>query len=120
MNYTYSTDNPKISEAVTSLLIDNVASLINYIYSNQEIEPYNNPEIRIGLSIKILLKTNNKYYDIIVLQPIINDINNLMNNPEYLSTFENQNERLNCLAKELILINKLIELSETITLNKLH
>lgn len=119
MNYTYSTDNPKISEAVTSLLIDNAAYLIEFIYLNNNIEPYNDPEIRIGLAIKILLKTNT-YYDIVVLQPIINDINNLMNNPEYLSTFENQNERLNCLAKELILINKLIELSETITLNKLH
>ena len=117
MNYEFSSDNPLISKAVNNLLIESSIYLLNFIYSHKEIEPYSNPEIRVGLSIKILLKINT-YFELSVLQPIIDDINFLLNDADYLNQFANPQERKNNLTKEYILINKYIELSDTMTLNK--
>jgi len=116
-SYDFSSERPDIEKYANILLIDNAQNLINYIYQNTTSDPYTNPEIRIGLAIKILLKTDN-YFDIVVLQPIINDIEFLMNNEEYLAEFSNPEERLQNLTNELILINKYKELSDTISLNK--
>jgi hypothetical protein len=116
-SYDFSSERPDIEKYANILLIDNAQNLINYIYQNTTSDPYTNPEIRIGLAIKILLKTDN-YFDIVVLQPIINDIEFLMNNEEYLAEFANPEERLQNLTNELILINKYKELSDTISLNK--
>lgn len=111
MNYEFSSENPHMNDAVNKLLSDNIINLLNYIYSTES-EPFNNPEIRIGLAIKILLGTKN-CFDITVLQPIINDINYLIDDNEYLLNFVEPTERKRALEKELILINKYVELSET-------
>ena len=117
-DYKYSTDNvQEIEHARIKLLEDNSENLISFIYENKNMVPYNNPEIRIGLSIKILLKID-KCFDINLINKIINDIEELLNDKTYLNNFVNPEERRNYLEKELILINKYIELSDTISLNK--
>lgn len=115
--YDFSSEKPNIDKYSSQLLIDNAQNLITYIYNHVDEEPYSNAETRVGLAIKILLKTNS-CFDIIVLQPIIVDIENLMNDNEYLDTFENPEERVKNLTSELILVNKYKELSDTISLNK--
>lgn len=116
-NYEFCSEAPSIDKYSNRLLIDNAQNLINYIYEHITEFPYNDPEIRVGLSIKILLKTDNSF-DVVILKPIITDIEYLINNEEYINKFENPEERLKNLTNELILVNKYIELSSTISLNK--
>jgi hypothetical protein len=118
MNYGYSTETRGIDAASNELIIENSEHLIAYIYSNKEKMRYSDPEIRIGLSLKILLKTE-KCFERDLLLPIIEDIEYLLSNKGYLSLFNNPELRKEGLSKELMLVNKYIELSDTITLNRL-
>ena len=114
MNYGFSTEVPKLEIASAQLIIDNAATLIMYIYNNKK--KYTDPEIRVGLTIKILLKVES-CFDIDLLKPVINDIEYLLTNETYLNLFSNPALIKECLYKELLLINKYMELSETISLN---
>ena len=116
LNYKYSSENPEVELATSDLIIENANYLLSYIYSNIDKKPYDDPEIRIGLSLKIILKTNITY-DRSLMQPIIDDIEYLLGNEEYFTYFKNPEKRKAKLNNELILINKYIELSDTISLN---
>lgn len=117
MNYTFSTEVPRLDVASNNLIVSNADKLILYIYDNRDKIEYSDPEIRIGLTLKILLKANN-YFEIDLLRPVIEDIEYLLTNESYLRLFNSPEERKKCLSKELILVNKYIELSETISLNR--
>ena len=117
MNYTFSTEVPGLDAASNTLIVSNADKLIMFIYENKTKLEYSDPEIRVGLVLKILLKANN-YFEIDLLRPVIQDIEYLYTNESYLRLFSSPEERKKCLSKELILVNKYIELSETISLNR--
>ena len=116
LTYKFSSENPEVEKASGNLILENANYLLQYIYSNLDKEPYNNPEIRIGLALKIILKTNITY-ESNIMQPIIDDIEFLLNDEDYLNKFKNPGKRRAKLDSELLLINKYIELSDTISLN---
>jgi hypothetical protein len=68
----------EVNNATDMLIGQNAEYLINYIYEHQKIEPYVNPVIRIGLALKILLKSN-KEFTITTLSPTIDDLTLLIN-----------------------------------------
>lgn len=112
----YSTDVDGINSASSVLIVENAEHLIRFIYSNTERLPYNKKDVRIGLVIKILVKSNSNY-PADVLQPVVDDIQSLLSDSKYLKTFANPGERKDALGKELSLVNKFIELDDTISLN---
>lgn len=118
MSY-FSTDVEGIREAGFDLMVQNAEHLIKFIYQNTDKSPYDNPEVRIGLVIKILIRSNTNY-TADLLQPVVDDMQNLLSDQDYLCKFDDPSERRNALSKELTLINKFMELDETISLNTLH
>ena len=118
MSY-FSTDVEGIREAGFDLMVQNAEHLIKFIYQNTDKSPYDSPEVRIGLVIKILIRSNTNY-TADLLQPVVDDMQNLLSDQDYLCKFDDPSERRNALSKELTLINKFMELDETISLNTLH
>lgn len=116
-NPIYSVDSEAIEQASYDLVIRSSEYLIKCIYENQDI--YDRPEVRVGLVVKILVKSNNNY-SADLLHPVISDIETMLNDLDYLSTFEEPENRKMGLYKERTLINKFIEYDETISLNTLH
>lgn len=112
----YSTDVDGINNASSDLIVENAEHLIRHIYDNTDRSPYNKRDVRIGLVIKILVKSSTNY-PTDVLQPVVDDIQALMADSKYLRTFANPGERKDALGKELSLVNKFIELDDTISLN---
>ena len=104
----HSTTVQGIANAGFDLIVRNAEHLIGYIYDHVNTAPYSNTEIRVGLVVKILLKSNETYGKDL-LQPVIDDIEELMSssNPE----------RHKGLSMELSLVNKFIELDDSISLN---
>ena len=66
----------EVKEATLTLISENAKHLINYIYDNKERKPYNIPNIRIGLVMKTLLKTDSTSYSVSAetLEPVIEDL----------------------------------------------
>jgi hypothetical protein len=117
MSY-YSTDVEGIDNASSLLIVENAAHLITYIYNNTNNETYKKRDVRVGLVIKILVKVkSNSNFPASVLQPVVDDIQALMADHHYLASFKNPSDRRCALVKELSLINKFIELDDTISLN---
>ena len=115
MSY-YSTEVKNIDRASFDLIVQNAETLIKYIYNHKQTDPYNRPEIRVGLVIKILLKSNENYGSELI-QPVIEDIEMMMEDKEYLASYDDSEERHLSLSKELSLLNKFKELDDTISLN---
>lgn len=116
----YSVDTPGIKQASACLLLENADHLIRFIYANTDRPPYDKPELRVGLSIKILIKSSNQGYSGDLLDPVLADLQELLTNEEYLKQFKDPIARREALSKELSLINKFKELDETISLNTMH
>jgi len=76
-----------------------------------------NAEIRIGLSIRILAKTN-KYYDDNLVNLILNDIDFLRQNSDYLLSFKDPKARKAALDEEYALVQGYIDMDDTISLNQ--
>lgn len=114
----YSTDSEGIDRASSTLIVENAEHLISHIYENQSTPPYNKPATRVGLVIKILIKSNSSY-PADLLQPVIDDIQAMLADSKYLSRCHHAEERKNALAKELSLVNKFIEFDDTVSLNTL-
>jgi hypothetical protein len=108
---------PEIKESYVSLLNDNLPTLINYIYTNTSKAPYNNPEIRVALSLQMIFSSN------VLINPILSskiakDINDLKCNNTYLSKWSDRDKKLRTIEKELSrLINNHTEIDDTISLN---
>jgi len=111
---------PGINHASFDLILRNAEHLINYIYQNKDSVPYNKPEVRVGLVIKILIKSDDISYSSDLLQPVINDLEQLFDDDEYINTFDDPVQKKRALSQELSLINRFIELDETMTLNSLN
>ena len=73
---THSFELPEVKEATLKLITDNAEHLINYIYNNKAIQPYNKGNVRVGLVIKTLLKTDSNISPIksATIEPAINDL----------------------------------------------
>ncbi len=115
MKYINTFDCPYIEEATDKLFCDMSEIILEYIYNNKHI--YISPEIRVGLSLKILCKSTQTYNNIL-LNKIIGDINDMLSDESYLHKFENPMQRYNELNNELLLINKYKELSDIVSLNR--
>lgn len=106
-----------IHQATLRLLETNIESLLGDIYdSSNNNGILGHPEVRVGLSLKLL---NNIRIDLdkSVIKPIINDIERLMNDSEYLNSTGDANRRYRCLQSELDFVQRYIDLDDSITLN---
>jgi hypothetical protein len=111
LNKTHTFELPIVNRAVETLISDNSEHLISWIYQNTDKEPYNNPTIRVGLSIKILLKcSEGSIGPTHLMEKILNDIVNLL--PTADAT-----ER-SILVEEYRLVQKCTELDDLISLNQ--
>lgn len=110
-------DQHAMDDATLKLIEENADHLIDYLYdSRNQNSLFGNPEIRIGLAIKIIHKLVPPIDDYI-LQPIINDINMLMKSPDYLESTGDSERRLKCLEEELEFVQRYVNFDDTITLN---
>lgn len=115
----YSTELNNVKDATADLVANNAGYLIEYIYNNKTTSPYNNAEVRVGLVIKTLLKASGVFPSELMTQ-VVDDINDLVSDRDYLSQFNSPSERKSALQYELSFINKYIQLDDLISLNTAH
>lgn len=144
----YSLNSKDIKQAATELINDNATYLIQYIYkqagilnvvesketpdtskipvivqedksltNTQKNSIFQNIEVRIGLSIRILAKTN-RYYDEDLINLILDDIEYLRKESDYLLSFKDPKARKAALDEEYALIQGYIDMDDTISLNQ--
>jgi hypothetical protein len=107
---------PGIKDASFSLIVDNAEQLIEFIYNHKDVVPYNKREIRVGLAIKVLLKGSH-HYSSSLISPIIDDLENMLYDDDYLNSFDDPEKKRVAISSELSLMNKYVKLDDTITLN---
>lgn len=78
---------------------------------------YDSPEIRIGLSIRILVKSNCGF-DEDLINLILRDIETLRHDTDYLLSFPDPKARREALDEEYALVQGYIDLDDTISLNQ--
>ena len=78
---------------------------------------FKNVEVRIGLSIRILAKTN-RYYDENLINLILDDIDYLRRESDYLLSFKDPKARKAALDEEYALVQGYIDMDDTISLNQ--
>lgn len=78
---------------------------------------FSDTEVRIGLSIRILAKTN-KYHDEDLINLVLDDINYLRKNSDYLLSFRDPKARKAALDEEYALVQGFIDMDDTISLNQ--
>ena len=99
--------------AMLKLYLDQAHHLLSAIQSG-----FDDPEIRVGLSIKILHNTpSGTRFAHSVLEPLIRDIEGMIKDHDYLRSTNNPRFRLRCLKRELELVQRYIDLSDDISLN---
>tara|TARA_R100001163_G_C5054382_1_gene190925 strand:+ start:1315 stop:1821 length:507 start_codon:yes stop_codon:yes gene_type:complete len=109
-----------INQATIRLLEIKIKDLLEDIYDTQNDSGiFGHPEVRIGLSLK-LLHNLRVSLDKSIIQPIIDDIENLMESPEYLESTGDSERRLKCLQDELDFVHRYIDLDDSITLNTIN
>lgn len=110
MNKTHTFELPIVNRAVEKLISDNSAQLISWIYQNIDVEPYNDPKIRVGLSLKILLKCHdNVVGPAHLMEKVLNDIVNMLPGADPADR--------SLLVEEYRLVQKCTELDDLISLN---
>lgn len=107
---------PNLKNIYLKLLNDNITYLIEYIYDNKEKEPYKSPEVRIALSMQMILSSD-KLIPIQLSSLIAKDIDGLRKNNEYTSQWANPMMKRKRLAKELEMLKKHTEIDDSISLN---
>ena len=76
------------------------------------------PEIKVGLAIKILYNTPaGTQYPSELLLPLLNDIEAMLRNRDYLESTGNARMRSKCLRREHELVQRYMDLDSTISLN---
>lgn len=60
MSYSHTFELPEVGDACAVLISRNAEHLINNIYENSTVEPFDNPVVRVGLVLKTLLRTGNE------------------------------------------------------------
>lgn len=109
-----------IHQATLRLLEMNIEDLLGDIYDeSNETGIFGHPEVRIGLSLKLL---HNLRVDLNknVLKPVIRDIERLMNDRDYLESTGDARRRYQCLNSELDYVHRYIDFDDSITLNTVH
>lgn len=78
---------------------------------------FENPEVRIGLSIRVLAKTD-RFDDERLINLILDDIEHLRRNTDYLLSFKDPKARKAALDEEYALVQGYIDMDDTISLNQ--
>lgn len=107
---------PNLKNMYLKLLNDNITYLINYIYINKDKEPYNSSEVRIAISIQLILSSD-QLIPIQLSSLIAKDIDTLRKNDEYTSRWVNPSMKRKKLLKELEILKKHTEIDDSISLN---
>jgi hypothetical protein len=110
--------NPKlIHRATLQLLEGNAELLLGYIYNTtHHTGLLGNPEIRIGLSIK-LLNNLRGHLSTKLLDPILQDIDRLSKDENYLKSTGNKEARTKALEEEYKFVQNYMNIDDNITLN---
>ncbi len=115
----YSSELSGLDNIANELILQNAEHLVNYIYQHSHEIPYDRPEVRVGLCIKILINSKQTYKPEL-LSWIVDDIETLLSNEQHMKQYKIKMKRADALTQELSLINKLLDLDDTISLNTLH
>lgn len=106
-----------LKKATLTLLDGNIETLLNFMYDPSNHQGiFGHPEIRIGLSIKLLHNLRGKFSDKLI-QPILTDIEELLDNDDYLEGTGNAEQRRQCLDEEYQFVQKYLDIDDNITLN---
>ena len=114
----FSVNTAGIKDASFDLIVLNAEHLISSIYANRMHPPYNRREIRVGLVIKILLRSTRNYSGEL-LQPVIDDLENMLSDENYIKKNGGQMKR-SAISKELSLLRRFVECDDAISLNTLQ
>ena len=113
MNNYYTINLPKVQLGSEKLLSQTLEYLIGYIYSHREQSLYDDPEVRVGIVEKLLirlLETQDFPSSIALsLNPVIRDLKDLIDNPKTYEGYDNPSFKRECLIKELRLLNNIVE-----------
>jgi hypothetical protein len=102
-----------LNQAMLTLYLQQAPTLLKQIQ-----ESFTDPEIRVGLSIKILYNTpKDTRFPLEVIEPVIRDLETMIKDHDYLRSTGSARHRLRCLRNELNLVQRYIDLEETVTLN---
>jgi len=107
---------PILKNVYVKLLNDNIVHLLEYIYTHRETEPYNSPEVRLALSMQIILSSEH-LIPVHLSTQIAKDIDTLRKDNEYLSKWVNPSQKRKRLSRELELLKKHTEIDDSISLN---
>ena len=105
-----------INEVYIQLLNDNIAYLIRYIYQNTDKSPYDSAEVRIGVSLQMILSSDH-LIPLDVSSKIAKDIDQLRKDNTYTSKWENPSTKRKVLTHELELLRRHTEIDDSISLN---
>ena len=111
----------ELNQAMLNLYLTQAPELLKAIQCHFSDESENgDPEIRVGLSIKILHNTPpSTRFPMEIIKPIILDIEAMIKNTTDLKATGDARLRLRCLQKELGLVQRYIELADTVSLNSI-
>jgi len=103
-----------VNNATTVLMTQNASYLINFIYNNTSFEPYNDRQIRVGLVLKMLLKSNEDTFtdgiNMGIMAPVLDDMATLIREAP-------DNKARDILTEELKYIQSRTLLDDLISLN---
>jgi hypothetical protein len=79
MSYSQTFERDDVKTATQQLILDNAEHLIKYIYDNKDTHPYDHPVVRVGLTLKTLLRLNTDGRPINgdVIEPVIEELTEL-------------------------------------------
>jgi|UniRef100_A0A6C0BJS3 hypothetical protein len=107
---------PNLKTVYLKLLNDNLVTLIEYIYAHTEVPPYDSPEVRISLSMQMILSSD-QLVPIHVSTKIAKDFDLLRYDTQYTNQWANPARKRRQLAHELDLLKKHTEIDDAISLN---
>ena len=106
-------ERPEIKQATLDLITRNAEHLIGYIYANSSEEPFTSRSVRVGLVLKVLLRTDSERTIAVtrdVIEPAIADM-------EALLEAERDPDTEAVYRKELNFLNHCTMLDDIVTLN---
>ena len=107
---------PNIKNLYLKLLNDNIMSLISHIYDHSDQEPYQSPEVRIALSMQMILSSD-KLIPVSLSSLIARDLEDLKKDDTYTSQWVNPTLKRRTLARDLEILRKHTEIDDSVSLN---
>jgi hypothetical protein len=99
-----------------TLLNHNITHLIDFIYSHTDQVPYNSPEVRIALSMQMILSSE-QLIPIDMSTKIARDFDVLRKDEKYTNQWDQPAQKRKRLLKELEMLKKHTEIDDSISLN---